>query len=101
MLFYTLPLLAVLVVVRLGRGSMFPGNVVMPWLVAALATVAFALLQRALLPLLGGAVRFGPEALGREILPEVALNLLWLPLAFFPLRALARHYGVERIEWER
>jgi rod shape-determining protein MreD len=100
-LFYTLPMVGAAVVIAAGRGRMFPSNLFTPWLVTAVATAAFWLLQRALLPLVGGAVTWHLDALTRELLPEMALNLLWLPVVYLPLRALARHASGPRMEWER
>ena len=100
-LFYTVPLLLAVGVVALSRGRLFPSNLLMPWLVVIAATVAFVVAQRALLPLVGGSVGWLPATLMRELLPETALNLLWLPIAYFPLHALARRVGGPRIDWER
>lgn len=99
-LFYTLPMLATLGVTAVGRGRLFPSNLLMPWLVTALAATSFWLAQRALLPLVGASVAWRPGVLAREILPEIALDLLWLPVVYVPLRALARRAAGPRIEWE-
>jgi len=100
MLFYTLPMLAVAGIVALGRGRLFPSNLLMPWLVVCAATAAFVLAQRALLPLVGGLVTWRPEAVAREVLLELALNALWLPVVYVPLRSLERRVRRPRIEWE-
>jgi len=95
-------MLAVAGVVAASRGRLFPTNVLLPPVVAAGATAAFALTQRAIVAATGADVSWAPMALVRdELLPQVTLNLLWLPVLFFPLRALARRTGPPRIEWER
>ena len=99
-LFYTLPLLVAAAVVAGGRGRLFPSNVLTPWLMTAIATVAFVVVQHALIPLTGGLAGWSAGQLGREVVPQVALNLLWLPVLYFPLRALARRVAGPRIEWE-
>jgi cell shape-determining protein MreD len=35
------------------------------------------------------------------LVPAVALNLLWLPVVYFPLRLRADRLGDPRIGWER
>lgn len=100
-LFYTLPLMLVVGVVAVGRGRFFPTNLLLPWLVAAAATAAFVLGQWSLLLLTDGPVAWHGEAVARALFPETALNLLWLPLAYFPLRAVSRRLRGPHIEWER
>jgi rod shape-determining protein MreD len=99
--FYTLPMMVVVLVAAVGRGRLFPSNLVIPWVLVAVATAAFIVTQRALIPLTGGTVDWSLSVLAREVMPEAALNLLWLPILYFPLRALARRTGGPRIEWER
>jgi rod shape-determining protein MreD len=97
--FYTLPLLAAAVAVSIGRARFFPSNLVIPWLLVAVATAVFLITQRSFIPLVGGHVVWSAPALAREIFPETALNLLWLPVLYLPLRALARRTSGPRIEW--
>jgi rod shape-determining protein MreD len=102
---YTVPMLAVAAVAATGRTRVFPSNVLMPGFVAAAATVAFTLTQRALLGAVEGpghgAIAWRAGALVNDLLPVVVLNLLWLPLLYFPLRTIARRFGPPRIEWDR
>jgi hypothetical protein len=39
--------------------------------------------------------------LAEDLVPVVALNLLWLPVLYFPLRRLAGRIGPPRMGWER
>lgn len=99
--FYTLPLLGVAVLAALARARLFPANVLIPWVLVALTTVAFVLAQHTMMPIWGGAAPWELEGLGRDLLHVVALNLLWLPIIYLPLRALAHRARGPRIEWER
>lgn len=105
--FYALPLAAVAGVTAIGRGRLAPGNLLLPGLVAAVATGVFSLAQRTLLWTMletsgnEGRLSWSAADLADELLPVVALNLLWLPVLFFPLRRLAAHIAPARIEWER
>jgi len=99
--FYTLPLLGVAVLAAVARARLFPANVLIPWVIVALASTAFVLAQRAVMPLWGGTPLWAIDGLGRELLHVVALNLLWLPVVYVPLRALAHRSRGPRIEWER
>jgi rod shape-determining protein MreD len=96
---YTLPLLAAAGVVALVRARLYPTSLLLPIAVVAAATVAFTVVQRVLLTVRLPGVSWAPGVLTEELLPAIALNLLWLPLLYFPLRSLARA-SQERIEWE-
>jgi rod shape-determining protein MreD len=96
---YTLPMLAAAGVVALVRARLYPTSLLLPIAVAAAATAAFTLVQRGLLSIRLGYLSWAPDTLAEELLPAIALNLLWLPLLYFPLRSLARA-SQERIEWE-
>jgi rod shape-determining protein MreD len=98
---YSLPLVMAAVAVAGGRGRLFPTNILIPWLMVVVATVTFWLAQRALLPLAGGEVSWRLDVLAREVVPEIALNLLWLPVLYLPLSALARRIAGPTIAWER
>ena len=98
--FYTLPLLVAVGVVAIGRGRFFPQNIIVPWVFVGVATAVFLLTQRAMIPLSGGTVSWSVPVLAHEIVPEAALNLLWLPLLYLPLRALSRRTAGPRIDWE-
>jgi rod shape-determining protein MreD len=100
-LFYTIPMLLVVGVTALSRGRLFQSNLLPPWLVAGLATLVFWLVQRALLPLTGAAISWRPEAMVRELLPEAAVNLIWFPMVYLPLRLASRRASGQRMEWER
>lgn len=97
---YTLPLVAAAAVVAAGRSRVFDRHLVLPALLAMVATATWVLGQLALIGLMGGHVDWTGPALAGLLAPALALNLLWLPLLFFPLRALARRAGRPRIEWE-
>jgi rod shape-determining protein MreD len=98
--FYTVPLLFVAVIAAIGRARLFPANVVIPWVVVGAATVVFCLSQRAFMAMIGGHVAWSGQALWRGIVPEAALNMLWLPVVYFPLRWVAHRTRSPRIEWE-
>ena len=101
---YTLPMLAVAAVVMASRGRMFPSNLVLPGILAVLATVAFSLTQKAMIAVTlrdAPGVSWTGMALVNEILPAVVLNLLWLPALYFPLRYVAERTGPPRMEWGR
>lgn len=98
--FYTLPLVVAVLAVAVGRSRFFPSNLLIPWILVAVATVVFLVAQRLLIPLAGGSIAWTAPVLAREMLPEVALNLLWLPVLYVPLRALSRRTSGPRIEWE-
>lgn len=99
--YYTLAMVAVAGVVALGHGRLYPGNLLLPGLVAAAATVVFMLVQ--LLPLaLGGQLLVWQQASWVSLFAKaVALSLLWLPLVYFPLRAIAAWLAGPRIDWEK
>lgn len=99
--YYTVPLVAAAAAVAAGRARLFPGHPLIPWVLTAVATACFVLVQRTLLPLAGAEVVWSSRALAREMLPELALNLLWLPAVYVPLRALARRERGPRLAWER
>jgi rod shape-determining protein MreD len=105
--FYTLPLLVGAGVTVIARGRMATGNILLPGAIIAVATVAFTLVQRALLTLIVMRAGAAPPlewtwtALGEDIVPVVALNMLWLPLLYFPLRFVATRTAPRRMEWER
>lgn len=96
---YTVPMLAAAGVVAVVRSRLYPTNLALPIAVAAAATVAFTLMQRTLLAVRVPGIAWSVPVLTEELLPAIALNLLWLPLLYFPLRALARA-AQPRIDWE-
>jgi rod shape-determining protein MreD len=99
---YTLPMLVAVMVVGIGGSNLFPTNFILPGAVAAAATVAFTVTQLSLVAAMNrGTVSWSAASMGDDILPVVALNLLWLPALYFPLRFVARRIGPPRIEWER
>lgn len=97
---YTLPLVAAAAVVAAGRSRVFDRHIVFPAVLAVLATATLLIGQLGLIGLSGGYVDWSGPALAGILAPSLALNLLWLPLLYFPLRALARRSGRPRIEWE-
>ncbi len=105
--FYTLPLVGAATAAALGRGRLASTNLLLPGIAAAAATLVFVLIQRAFLWTILGttgatpALSWSAADLADELLPVAALNLLWLPVLFFPLRALALRTAPPRIEWER
>jgi rod shape-determining protein MreD len=99
--YYTLAMLVVALVVALFHGRLFPRNVLLPGLVVAFATVALLAVQ--VLPLaLGGQVVVWERASWLGLTAKsVALSWLWLPLVYFPLRAVSTWSAGPRIDWER
>jgi rod shape-determining protein MreD len=101
---YTVPMIAAAAVVTLGRSRLFPTNFLLPGAVAALATVAFTLVQRALLSATladAAGVSWSVAALADDLAPALVLNLLWLPALYFPLRFIADRTGPPKMEWGR
>jgi rod shape-determining protein MreD len=101
MFLYTVPMIVAATVVSIGRARLFPGNPVIPWLLTAVATLAFLVVQRAMIAFSGAVVVWSWESLTRDLVPAVALNLLWLPVLYVPLRYAARRAAGPRIAWER
>lgn len=99
--FYTLPMLAVAGVVALGRLRMFETHPLLPIGLTVLATVAYGVTQYALLGLRVEGLPWDLRALLAATLPVALLNLLWLPVVYLPLRALARRSRPPRMEWGR
>lgn len=105
--FYTLPLVGAAAIAALGRGRLASTNLLLPGIAAAGATVVFVFLQRTLLWTMlrtateVPALSWAAADLADELLPVTALNLLWLPALFFPLRMLALRTAPPRIGWER
>jgi rod shape-determining protein MreD len=97
---YTLPLMAAALVVGLGAGRLADA-IFMPAALTTVATIVFIAGQIVVLGLIGDIVDLRPEALVPTVLPTVLLNLLWLPIVYFPLRWLARRSGPPRLAWER
>lgn len=97
---YTLPLVAAALAVAAGAGR-FADVLIMPAVFAALATVVFVVGQLAVLAAIGGVVDARPTAVLWLVVPTVLLNLLWLPIVYFPLRWWARVSGPPRLAWER
>jgi rod shape-determining protein MreD len=99
---YSLPLMAVALLAGTGRSVAFGTHLVLPVVMTVLATLLYGLLQLAMLGLVrGGTVLWGGSDLVGVLLPIVALNLLWLPVLYFPLRALARRDVGPRMDWGR
>ena len=96
---YAVPLVLASATVGLVRGRLHPSNLVLPIAVVAAATVAFTLAQRLLLSLRGDAVSWTASAMAEDIMPAILLNLLWLPVLYFPLRAVARA-SRPHMDWE-
>lgn len=98
---YTLPMLSVALVGALGSRRVFANNLLLPGVLTVLGTVVFLLVQQALIGATGASTGWDREALTTMLLPAVALDLLWLPVVFFPLRAFAARFEDPRIGWER
>lgn len=98
--YYTVAMLAVAGIVALGHGRLYPGNLLLPGLVAAAATVVFLCVQLAPLILSGGLLAWQQTSWINLFAKSVALSLLWLPLVYFPLRAIAAWISGPRIDWE-
>lgn len=97
---YTLPLVAASLAVALGAGRL-ADSIFMPAALAAAATAVFVVGQLVVLGLSGHVVDLRPPALAQSVVPAVLLNLLWLPVVYFPLRWTARRSGPPRLAWER
>jgi len=87
---YTLPLVAASGAAALGRGVAFERSIVLPAAMTAFATAVFILVQLGLIAAIGGHVPWDPWSLGQTVAPRIALNLLWLPAVYLPVRWLAR-----------
>lgn len=98
--YYTVAMLAVAAVVSLGHGRLYPGNLLLPGLVAAAATVVFLLVQLLPLAFAGQLIAWQQASWVSLFAKSVALTLLWLPLVYFPLRAIAAWVAGPRIDWE-
>ena len=104
---YTVPLLGAAAVTALGKSRLASGNILLPGIAAAAATGAFYLVQRGMLAILisrttGRAdLTWQLAEVADELLPVLALNLLWMPVLYFPLRTLARRTAPPSIGWER
>jgi rod shape-determining protein MreD len=99
---YLVPMMVAAAIVAAGGSTLFPSNFLMPGVVAAVATAGFTLTQRALVAAMSrGTMAWNPAAIAEDVIPVVALDLLWLPALYFPLKAVARRIGPPRIEWER
>ncbi|MEO8084326.1 MAG: rod shape-determining protein MreD [Ardenticatenales bacterium] len=97
---YTLPLAAAAIVVGRGSGRL-ADSIFMPAALAAAATVVFVLVQMVVLALGGNVVAWSWTAVARLVVPAVLLNLLWLPVVYFPLRWSMRRADGPRLAWER
>jgi rod shape-determining protein MreD len=104
---YTVPLLGAAAVTAVGKSRLAAGNILLPGIAAAAATLTFYVAQRALLAVLisrtAGRVdlTWHVAEIADELLPVLALNLLWMPVLYFPLRALGRRTAPPTIGWER
>jgi rod shape-determining protein MreD len=105
--FYSVPMLAAAAVTALGRGRLADRNVLVPGMAAAAATVSFFAIQRlglaAILSRMPGSLEttWLWADIADELLPGLVLNLLWMPVLYFPLRALANRAAPPSIGWER
>ncbi len=87
---YALPLALATLLASLARRYVHPRNPLLLPLMVTLGTVGFTLAQRMLIWLRGGAVFWAGLSLAEDLVLAVALNLLWLPVLYLPLRAVAR-----------
>ncbi|MFQ5460021.1 MAG: rod shape-determining protein MreD [Anaerolineae bacterium] len=104
---YTVPLFAAGLVAAASRRRLAPANMVLPAAVAAGATLAFTLVQRLLLAAVlatrasgAPAIDWAPSQLLEDLVPVTVLNLVWLPIVYFPLRWLSRRGAPPRMDWE-
>ncbi len=95
---YALPLVIGVAVGTIARGRVHPRNPLLPVAMVVLATVGFTLSQRTLIWLRGGLVMWTAQAMAEELSLAVLLNVLWLPVLYWPLRAVARP-GRATIDW--
>jgi rod shape-determining protein MreD len=99
--YYTVSMLAVAGVVAVGHGRLHPGNLLLPGLVVVVATLAFLSAQLAPSVLAGRLVVWQGANLMALAAKSMLLALVWLPVVYFPLRALTRRGEQPRIDWER
>jgi len=99
--FYTVPMLAVAATVALYGRRVFEINLLMPLGLTVAATAIYGLAQYALV---SGGTAYAPwtvRAIVEATLPLIVLNLVCLPVLYYPLRALAERIGGPRLGWER
>jgi rod shape-determining protein MreD len=82
----------------LGRSRVFAGSLPLPMLLVALATPIFGWISLLILQVRGLPVDWIGSTL-RVILPELALNVLLVPIIYPPLRWFAGRLGTVRMEW--
>lgn len=99
---YTVPLVVCAGVLLFGRRILLSHSIAVPAALVFVATFVYVLAQEALIGIGGGHVPWSPNTQFGLIAPRIALNLLWFPAVFFPLRAIARRIGGPRIGlgWE-
>lgn len=98
---YSLAMLLVALVSGLGSRRIFAHNLLLPAVLVMLGTSVFLLSQLIMVELAGGNLSWDRASLVGLLVPGVMLNLLWLPVIYFPLRAVAEGLGDPRIGWER
>ena len=98
---YLAPMLLVAAIAGLGSRRLFTQRLWLPIMVTTLGTLGFLALHLGIIRLTGGYVDWNLDALLRLTLRPLLLNLLWLPLIYFPLRHLSNRYGEASIGWER
>jgi rod shape-determining protein MreD len=99
--YYIVTMLVVAAVVTLGHGRLFASNLLLPSLLVVAATLAFLAAQLAPIALTGQLTVWQPGDLATLAAKSVLLSLVWLPIVYFPLRALTRWGEHPRIDWER
>ncbi|MBN1401485.1 MAG: rod shape-determining protein MreD [Anaerolineae bacterium] len=97
--FSTLSLLLASLVAGLGESNVFRTAWFLPYLVIALATLAYEGTLMFLLRMAGRPMVWAP-ALGRIVFPEALLNLLFMPLVYMLLGRLRVIWGPESAEWQ-
>ncbi len=93
----TLALTSIGLLLGLTQTTIFRTNLILPPAAAFAATFAYNIVILAILNTLGWAIQWDDYAL-RVILPTAILNMLALPLVYFPLQRLY-HRWYPRVEW--
>ncbi|HIC88603.1 MAG TPA: rod shape-determining protein MreD, partial [Anaerolineae bacterium] len=93
-----LALLAVSILAGWSELTVFQAYILLPVVVATLATGVYGLILLFLLRILGQPVVWS-ESIMRVILPSMVLNALFMPLVFWTIRKLHQLAGRDQMDW--
>ncbi|MEA3337275.1 MAG: rod shape-determining protein MreD [Chloroflexota bacterium] len=96
---HTLGLLIAAYIASLGGGTIYRGNIFLPFIMIAITTLAQNAIQLLIL-WLTGAAQSVPDALLRLIFPQIGLNLLLMLILYPILARISRATGRERLPLE-